>query len=1067
MSLLDVVGTRGHLDERLRRAMRGPQHASAVAPSTVTWESFLTHWSLALCDGAMASREVERLTLSAATREVLPRYDAALTERAETVDGFAHTLDSLRRHEVTPEVIEQARAFTEDGDEGTRTRLRALAEVMAWQDRALASAGLHPGATLCTLLSLAVDRAREQGRSPSSLGLPELVRWWNVLDVDPSKVSLAVALARWLGAHGGGFEMQVVCEPRRMQMPPPLDRALRTLEAQEQGLELRYGLRDPGAGAPDEPLQRWLAALTDPSASVDRSPVLGGAVTLAEAQGPDDEARWVASRVARWIDEGLGSHEIAVVFAGDDPETRRCVAQALDEARIPWSASSPEGLLSSPVARALLALPRMVARGAEREEVLRALAVLQGNAPRAGEPAPWRVSQALRVLGVESLFDTELGARFKHGRRHHPAVVTGAVVASIDALSRDLWALAQDGSVAEQSERLGRWVDRSGGDGRLVEESRAVMATADLDPGAQAILRALARDEAGVAGAAALLAELPSIARAAGRDGPMSAGEFGEMLLDLARSRTLPTVTPGAGGGVQLLDARDAVGRSFAAVVLPGLHEGAAAVRGDAPLWGESERRAVSKAKKLPLSRGGGREESSRLLLAALATATRAVAASAARHDSGGRARATAAFFGDLQRASGVVVEHIGSDPLARSRRVPARGAERVLRGLAAQRATGDEGAGAGIAAALRSVGERSAIEERREAFFARVDGPGDAYNGRVDHDLPLRKHLELERWADARDPLDTTTLERAARCGYKAFALKVLRIDERPEMRETLDEKERGHLLHALLEAGQDALKEADAGDPVGRWSAVQESLDEAGARFSLEAGQVDAALLEADLRAIRRQVELWLGRRLSAPEGWTMLASEVGFGPKHRWPAVEIAMPEGPPVAIRGRIDGVERMGGVLRAVEFKSGRGDGYRRRLQQGALETQFQLVVYAAALERARAAGLVGDADTASVDGTYVGFRDLSEHGLRDALAKPRKPSEGPWDIDALITQGAAGEGRLGDAVRAVVAPLRAGRFEPRPRDCQFCQYRSLCRVEAHDEPPDEEGGATPGGAKEG
>lgn len=1059
MSLLDVVGTRGHLDERLRRALKGSQAASAVAPNTVTWETFLTRWSLALCDGATASREVERLTLSAAARSVLPRYDAALTERAETVDGFAHTLELLRRHEVTPAVIEQARAFTEGADEGTRTRLRALAEVMADQDGRLVAAGLHPGAAVCTDLARAVDRAREQGRSPGSYGLAEVVRWWHVVDVDPARVSLAAALARWLGAHGGGFEMQVICEPRRMQMPPSLDRALRTLESEEQGLELRYGLRDPGAEAPDEPLQRWMAALTDPSAAVDRSPVEGGSVALAEAQGPDDEGRWVAARVARWIDEGVGAHEIAVVFAGDDPETRRCVGQALDDARIPWSASRPEGLLASPVARALLALPKMVARGAEREEVLRALAVLQGNAPRAGEPAPWRVSQALRVLGVESLFDTELAARFKHGRRHHPAVVTGAVVASIDALSRDLWALAQDGSVDEQCDRLGRWIDRAGGDGRLVEESRAVMATADLDPGAQAILRALARDEAGVAGAAGLLAELPSIARGLRGDGAMSAGDFGEMLLDLARSRTLPTVAPGAGGGVQLLDAHDAVGRSFAAVVLPGLHEGAAMVRGDAPLWGESERRAVAKAKRLPLARGGGREESSRVLLAALATATRAVAASAARHDSGGRARATAAFFGDLQRASGVVVERIGSDPLARSRRVPPRGAERVLRALAAQRSVGDEALGPGLAAALRSVGERSLVERRREAFFAKVDAPGDAYNGRVDHDHGLRRHLELERWADARDPLDTTTLERAARCGYKAFALKVLRIDERPEVRETLDEKERGHLLHALLEAGQDALKGADALDPVGRWSAVLEALDEGGARFSLEAGQVDAALLEADLRAIRRQVELWLARRLSAPEGWTMLESEVGFGPKHRWPAVEIPMREGPPVAIRGRIDGVERMGGVLRAVEFKSGRGDGYRRRLQQGVLETQFQLVVYAAALERARGLGLVGDANTASVDGTYVGFRDLSEHGLRDALAKPRRPTEAAWDLDALITDGAAGVGRLGDAVRAVVEPLRAGRFEPRPRDCQFCQYRSLCRVEAHDELPDEEGGA--------
>ncbi|MDB4932119.1 MAG: UvrD-like helicase C-terminal domain, partial [Myxococcaceae bacterium] len=558
MPLLDVVATRGHLDERLRRALRGPHHASAVAPNTVTWEAFLTRWSLALCDDAMASREVERLTLSAATRAVLPRYDAALTERAETVDGFGHTLELLRRHEVTPAVLEEARAFADDGDEGTRTRLRALAEVMADQDRRLDAAGFFPAATLCTRLARAVDRAREAKRPPSAYGLPEMVRWWHVLEVDPARVSLAVALARWLGAHGGGFELQVICEPRRMQMPPPLDRALRTLEAEEQGLELRYGLRDPGADAPDEPLQRWLAALTDPSAAVDRSPVVG-AVTLAEAQGPDDEARWVASRVARWIDEGVGAHEIAVVFAGDDPETRRCVAQALDEARVPWSASRSEGLLSSPVARALLGLPKMVARGAEREEVLRALAVLQGNAPRAGEPAPWRVSQALRVLGVESLFDTELAARFKHGRKHHPALVTGAVVASIDALARDLWALAQDGSVAEQCERLGRWVDRAGGDGRLVEESRAVMATADLDPGAQAILRALARDEAGVAGAAALLAELPSVARANGRDGAMSAGDFGEMLIDLARARSLAGEASGGGGGVRLLDARDAV----------------------------------------------------------------------------------------------------------------------------------------------------------------------------------------------------------------------------------------------------------------------------------------------------------------------------------------------------------------------------------------------------------------------------------------------------------------------------------------------------------------------------
>jgi hypothetical protein len=48
---------------------------------------------------------------------------------------------------------------------------------------------------------------------------------------------------------------------------------------------------------------------------------------------------------------------------------------------------------------------------------------------------------------------------------------------------------------------------------------------------------------------------------------------------------------------------------------------------------------------------------------------------------------------------------------------------------------------------------------------------------------------------------------------------------------------------------------------------------------------------------------------------------------------------------------------------------------------------------------------------------------------------------------------------------SALASLRAGRFEPRPRDCGFCHYRSLGRVEAHDEPPHDDvaaAGTVPG-----
>jgi ATP-dependent helicase/DNAse subunit B len=500
---------------------------------------------------------------------------------------------------------------------------------------------------------------------------------------------------------------------------------------------------------------------------------------------------------------------------------------------------------------------------------------------------------------------------------------------------------------------------------------------------------------------------------------------------------------------VQVLAARDAVGRTFDAVVLPGLQDGGfPAHREDEALWDDAERMATGRALKAPIERSTTREDETLLLLGVLASATRAVALSCARHDAGGRVHTPSPFFGDLQRTAGVTVERVGSDPLARSRRLPPRGPERTLRAIAARNAE----APAALRDAARSVAARTEVERVRHAFFSAPGNAGGPYTGRIDHDPALVERLGLARWAGVERPLDTTTLERAARCGFKAFALEVLHIEERHDVAETLDDKERGHLLHKLLESAQDALKESRGHDVGARWHAVCEALDEAGAEFSLKETQMDAGLLDADLRAVRRQVELWITRRLGDPDAWEMVGSEVAFGPNRAWPAVEVPMADGVPVVIRGRIDGVERAGAALRVVEFKSGRGDGYRRRLQTGALDTQFQLVVYAAALERARREGAIEGA-AGQVDGLYVGFRDLGEHGLREALARPRRDAPA-LDVDALIAEGALGGGALGESVARVVEPLRRGHFEPRPRDCDFCQYRALCRVEAYDDDPD-------------
>jgi ATP-dependent helicase/nuclease subunit B len=1052
LPVVDVVATRGHVGERLARALAGTPSrplGAAIAPGTLAWPEFVARvLSCVAPEVSIAPPEVERLALAGAVRAVLPSYDAAFTERAGTVDAFARTLAILRVNGAERATLAEAVRLTDDHDDGARGRLRVLGGVLDEQDRRLAAAGYVAAASGEHVAAKALGETK---RRPGEAGLGRALRVWHLSELTPTRVMFLTALSRWMGAHGAATELHVVCEPRRMKLPLAIDRALRAFEAEEgASFEVQYGLRDPSLDAASSSLARWVSALAVGGRLADAPGVEGvEGLTFAEAQGPDEEARWVAARIERWMAEGIRASEIAVVLRRPDSERVETLGRALDDARIPWRDSRDAALLTSPVARALLGLPRVVARGAEREEVLRALAVLQGNAPRGNEPAPWRVADALRGMDVESLFDTRLSELCGRARKKG---ASAAVLSAIDDLARDLWDLSQDGTVTEHVERLERWVLRAGGDGRFLEESRTVVATAGFDAGAHAILRALARDEKGLAAAADLLRDLPSVARAMGRESRISAGEFGEMVLDLARVRTLGAQRSGpGGGGVLVLDAREAIGRDLAAVVLPAMHDGGfPARRDDEALWSDAERTAVGKALGGPIERSGGRESETLLLLGIIASAREAVAVSHARHDAGGRALTPSPFFGDLQRVAGVTVERVHRDPLARSRRVPPRGPERALRRWAQcdEAELSRAQLPSGLRESIRSVATRASVERSRQEFFARADASADRYSGRIDHDPALVERLRLADWAGPRRPIAVTTLERAARCGYKAFALEVLRIEERADEAETLDDKSRGHLLHKLLESGQEALQESRALTPTERWMAVRAALDDAGAEFAVHEARLNASLLDADLRAIRRQVEVWLERRLSDAEGWQMIESEVAFGPRKKWPALEIPVEGAAPVVIQGRIDGVERAGSALRVVEFKSGRGDGFRKRLQEGALDTQFQMVVYAAALERARRAGVL-DGDPAAVDGVYVGFRDLTEHGLRESLSKARK--KGPAvDVDALVGLGSEGGGPLGDAVRRVVLPLRAGHFEPRPRDCEFCQYRSLCRVETHD-----------------
>src|SRR5262249_7199805 len=159
----------------------------------------------------------------------------------------------------------------------------------------------------------------------------------------------------------------------------------------------------------------------------------------------------------------------------------------------------------------------------------------------------------------------------------------------------------------------------------------------------------------------------------------------------------------------------------------------------------------------------------------------------------------------------------------------PVRGRERGMRAWIQLPAA----APAHASTALRSVRARAAIETERRAYFAgRLREPG-RFSGRIDHDPALVSALELPHFGSARRPGAVTTLERTARCGFRAFMHAVVKIvaPERPSI--TLDAITRGHLLHALVEAGQLALHAAVGQPATFRSHAVERALDEAGPQF------------------------------------------------------------------------------------------------------------------------------------------------------------------------------------------------------------------------------------------
>lgn len=270
---------------------------------------------------------------------------------------------------------------------------------------------------------------------------------------------------------------------------------------------------------------------------------------------------------------------------------------------------------------------------------------------------------------------------------------------------------------------------------------------------------------------------------------------------------------------------------------------------------------------------------------------------------------------------------------------------------------------------------------------------------------------------------LSASALETLASCPLRYFYSRVLRVsppdDPDFDLERWLPPAERGSLLHDVFQRTIDEAREAgfEADTPefvqasmrvlqqeVERMRAVLPPPSEAVARS-------ETRLLEDDVRSFCAYL---------VDEGMQVgdvVATEYDIGGEH---PVELPLPGGGTLRLRGRIDRIDRLNDGLRIVDYKTGRSWGHGGEAGTYHGGRRLQHVLYAAAVEH--------QMDAARVDRVEYHFPTV--RGENERYAYPaRHLTDGMHLVAELVKMPASAWFPATDD----------------PGDCRFCDYRPVCR----------------------
>ncbi|MHB9061612.1 MAG: PD-(D/E)XK nuclease family protein [Desulfobacteria bacterium] len=435
------------------------------------------------------------------------------------------------------------------------------------------------------------------------------------------------------------------------------------------------------------------------------------------------------------------------------------------------------------------------------------------------------------------------------------------------------------------------------------------------------------------------------------------------------------------------------------------------------PLLPDDDREEINRGTRQPdlpdalsLRRRNAAEE--KLLFALPAASVReGIAFSVLRADAAGAARrpsryllhllsrfaGPAVFSEEWEAASGAVVERLPRSPfLALEGEGPRSARETALR---AWRAGAEPVVAAGVPwGKVRGILSAWAARSAGEGIFP---GPG------------LRVRLPSSHSASA--------LEELARCPYRYFLRRVVRLDppEEPEEALALSPAELGEIAHDILRRlGRDAAAGKGWGDVE---AAARSEVD----RFARENPTGLPGLFRIRCRGVERDVARlaeWERQREVERPGWRVDRVEEAF-----------SLPAAPPLpALRGRVDRIDRGPvGEARVIDYKyrdPARGEIPPDWIRHG---LSYQVPVYLAF-----AASL--SPSPSAVSAAFYFLRN--DFGVEEAPG---------WD-EIRGEWAAALAGWLSLAAAGAFPPLPHHRFtsagRTSPRYCDSCPFRDYCRV---------------------